>query len=61
MNDLRAGITSMCRIFADNLLFSKVLGINESVTGLNFASEKISQWVYQRKMQFNPDLKKQTT
>ena len=51
----------MCRIFVDNLLFSKVLGINESVTGLNFASEKISQWVYQRKMQFNPDLKKQTT
>ena len=36
----------MCKTFADNTsLFSKVLGINKSVTELNTDLEKISQWV----------------
>ena len=50
----------MCKIFADDTsLFSKVVDINKSVTKLNTDLEKISQWVYQWKMQFNPDPNKQ--
>ena len=50
----------MCKIFADDTsLFSKVLDINKSVTELNTDLEKISQWAYQWKMQFNPDPNKQ--
>ena len=50
----------MCKIFAnDTFLFSKVLDINKSVTELNTDLEKISQWAYQWKMQFNPDPNKQ--
>ena len=50
----------MCKIFADDTsLFSKVLDINNSVTELNTDLEKISQWAYQWKMQFNPDPNKQ--
>ena len=43
----------------DTSLFSKVLNINESANDLNFDLEKISQWAYQWKMQFNPDPNKQ--
>ena len=51
VNDLPDGITSMCKIFADDTsLFSKVLDMNQSVTELNLDLEKISQWVYQWKM-----------
>ena len=54
------GITSICKIFADDTsLFSKALDINKSVTELNTDLEKISQWAYQWKMQFNPDPNKQ--
>ena len=50
----------MCKIFADDTsLFSKVVDINKSVTKLNTDLEKISQWVYQWKMQFNSDPNKQ--
>ena len=50
----------MCKNFADDtFLFSKVLDINKSVTELNTDLEKISQWAYQWKMQFNPDPNKQ--
>ena len=50
----------MCKIFADDTsLFSKVLDINKSVTELNTNLEKISQWAYRWKMQFNPDPNKQ--
>ena len=60
INDLPDGITSMCKIFADDTsLFSKVLDINKSVTELNTDLEKISQWVSQWKMQFNSDPNKQ--
>ena len=45
----------MCKFFADGAsLFSKVLDINKSVAELNTGLEKISQWAYQWKMQFNP-------
>ena len=60
INDPPDGIISMCKIFADHTsLFSKVLDINKSVTEPNTDLEKISQWAYQWKMQFNPDPNKQ--
>ena len=60
MNGLPDGTTSMCKIVADDTsLFSKVLDINKSVTELNTDVEKISQWSYQWKMQFNPNPNKQ--
>ena len=53
-------LPSMCKIFADNTsLFSKVLDINKSVTEINSDLENINQWVYQWKMQFNPNPYKQ--
>ena len=56
INDLPDGLTSICKIFADDTsLFSKVFNINESANDLNFGLEKISQWAYQWKPQFNPD------
>ena len=49
----------MYKIFADDTsLFSKVLDANKFVTELNTDWEKIIQWAYQWKMQFNPDLNK---
>ena len=55
INDLHDGISSMCKIFADDTsLFSKVLDVNKSVIELNADLEKINQWAYQWKMQFNP-------
>ena len=60
INDLPDGISSMCKIFADDTsLFSKVLDVNKSVIELNADLEKINQWAYQWKMQFNPDPNKQ--
>ena len=54
-------IMSMCKIFADDIsFFSKVLDVNESVIELNTNLEKINRWVYQWKMQFNPDPNKQS-
>ena len=50
----------MCKIFADDTsLFSKVLDVNESAKTLNTDLEKINQWAFQWKMQFNPDPNKQ--
>ena len=60
INDLPDGLTSMCKIFADDTsLFSKVLDVNESAKTLNIDLEKINQWAFQWKMQFNPDPNKQ--
>ena len=60
INDLFDGISSMCKIFVDDTsLFSKVLDVNKSVIELNADLEKINQWAYQWKMQFNPDPNKQ--
>ena len=60
INDLPDGLTSMCKIFADDTsLFSKVLDINESAKTLNIDLEKINQWAFQWKMQFNPDPNKE--
>ena len=60
INDLPDGITSMCKIFADDsYIFSKVLDVNKSVIELNADLEKTNQWAYQWKIQFNPDPNKQ--
>ena len=60
INDLPDGITSICKIFADDTyLFSKVQEINRSANELNCDLEKVSNWAYQWKMQFNPDPNKQ--
>ena len=48
INDLADGITSICKIFADNTsLFSKVLDVNLSTKKLNLDLEKISEWAFQ--------------
>ena len=60
INDLPDGITSMCKIFADDsYIFSKVLDVNKSVIELNADLEKTNQCAYQWKIQFNPDPNKQ--
>ena len=60
INDLPDGITSICKIFAgDTSFFSKVLDVNKSVIELNAVLQKINQWAFQWKMQFNPDPSKQ--
>ena len=59
INDLPDSITSVCKIFADTSLFSKVQDINKSANELNCDLEKVSNWAYQWKMQFNPDPNKQ--
>ena len=60
INDLPDGLTSLCKIFADDKsLFSEVHNINKSANELNGDLENISQWAYQWKMQINPDPNKQ--
>ena len=60
INDLPDGITSICKIFADDTsLFSKALDVNESTKKLNFNLEKVSECAFQWKMHFNPDPNKQ--
>ena len=56
INDLPDGITSICKIFADDTsLFTKVLDINGSANKLNTDLKKITKWAHQWKMQFNPN------
>ena len=60
INDLPDDKTLICQIFADDTsLFSKVQDINRSANELNCNLEKVSNWAYQWKMQFNPDPNKQ--
>ena len=56
INDLPNGMGSICKIFADDTsLFSKVKDATFSDTRLNNDLNKISKWVFQWKMLFNPD------
>ena len=60
INDLPKGITSVCKIFADDTsIFSKIVDKNISAIQLNKDLEVISNWAYQWKMLFNPDSNKQ--
>ena len=59
INDLPAGLTSMCKIFADDTSLSKVNDKSNSNTKLNSDIAKISKLAFQWKMSFNPNPNKQ--
>ena len=62
INDLPDGLTSICKIFADDTsLFSKAINKKKSEIEPNKDLKLISQWAYQWKMLFNPDPTKQAT
>ena len=52
INDLPDGLTSICKVFADDTsLFPTAFNIYESANDLNTDLEKISRWAYQCKLQ----------
>ena len=54
INDLPDGLTSTCKIFADDTsLFSKVIDKVNSNSQLNSCLEKINKWAFQWKISFN--------
>ena len=60
INDLPDNIQSTCKIFADDTsLFSLVFNKDISQDELNNDLQKVSDWAFQWKMQFNPDPNKQ--
>ena len=60
ISGLPDGLTSMCKIFADDTsLFSKVIDKKDSNSQLNSDLAKISKWALQWKISFNPDPNKQ--
>ena len=60
INDLTKDISSSNKLFADDTsIFSVVNDIDVSEHKLNSELRKISIWVYQWKMSFNPDVSKQ--
>ena len=62
INDLEKNIKSNVKFFADDtMLFSVVNNPAISANELNHDLKDISQWAYQWKMKFNPDLNKQAT
>ena len=62
INDLEKNIKSNVNVFADDtMLFSIVNNPTISANELNHDLKVISQWAYQWKVKFNPDLNKQAT
>ena len=62
INYLEKNIKSNVKIFADDtMLFSVVNNPAISANELNYDLKVISQWAYQWKTNFNPDLNKQAT
>ena len=60
INDISCGLSSTTKLFTDDTsFFSVVHDVTESTNELNDDFEKISNWVYQWKMSFNPDKSKQ--
>ena len=60
INDLSDGLKSEFKLFADDTsLFSVVNDINTSASDLNEDLEKIGNWAFKWKMNFNPDPNKQ--
>ena len=56
INDLPGGLTSMCKIFADDTsLSSKVIDKNNSNSELNSDLVKIKKIGFPMEMSFNPD------
>ena len=59
-NDLQQGLRCNAKLFADNTsLFSTITSPTISSSNLNEDLLKITQWAYQWKMLFNPDIRKQ--
>ena len=59
INDFSDGLKSECKLFAgDFSLFSVVNDINTSASNLNEELEKIGNWAFKWKMNFNLDLNK---
>ena len=59
-NDLSNGVSSNCKLFADDTsLFSVVNDTQTSTATLRNDQTVISNWTFQWKMIFNPDLTKQ--
>ena len=60
INDLPNGLDPICKIFADDTsIFLKVFDKDKSQRDFNNDLSIISEWVFQWKMQFNPDPNKQ--
>ena len=60
INDLPQGLRCNVKLFADNTsLFSTITSPEISSSNLNEDLFKITQWSYQWKMSFNPDITKQ--
>ena len=60
MNDLSDGLKSQSKLFPDDTsLFSVVNDINTSASDLNEDLEKIGNWSFKWKMNFNTDSNKQ--
>ena len=60
INDLSKNLSSITKIFAnDTSIFSVVHDVDLSAKQLNDDLNKISEWAFQCKMAFNPDLSKQ--
>ena len=60
INNLAAGLSSIAKLFVDDTsLFSVVHNANTTTKELNNALIKVSNYTYQWKMSFNPDLSKQ--
>ena len=60
INDLSEGLSSDAKLFADNTsLFSVIHDSNTSALELNSDWAKINRWVFQWKMNLNPNPKKQ--
>ena len=60
INDLSDNLSSNIKLFADNTsLFSVTHDVNVSAKELNDDLRKISNWAFQWKMSFNPDVNKQ--
>ena len=61
INDLLDNLTRNAKLFADDTsLFSVVHDVNTSAKNLNDDLKKVNDWVFQWKMSFNPDPRKQT-
>ena len=60
INDLSDNLSSNVKLFADTTsLFSVTHDVNASARELNDDLTKISNWAFQWKMSFNPDVNKQ--
>ena len=56
INDLSDGLSSNCKLFADDTsLFSVVHDVTISSSELSSNLAKISEWAFTWKMSFNPD------